>query len=168
MSKAPRKESTTDLQKRLAKAEKRRGYRQTTRKNSALVRAGVWKLQRDAQLRRIVQRYAELADLKDLKFRPALQTLAKISLLLERSYATIKRRESLLGDDAELCQSLDVLRRLADSQFKMLEAIGLLPNKPLPQEPDMEAAFQRIESLKRANRESRNGKDDKQPSAKTA
>ena len=154
---------TTDLQKRLAKAEKRRGYRQTTRKNSALVRAGVWKLQRDAQLRRIVQRYAELADLKDLKFRPALQTLAKLSLLLERSYMHLKQRKTLIDEDNELTKSIDVLRRLADSQFAMLKAIGLLPNAPLPQEPELDAVYDRIENMKRAR--NGDGKQEGKPEA---
>src|SRR5271154_6073128 len=76
---------------------------------SAAVRAK----KRDAQVRRVVQRYAEIADLRDVKYRPALQSLARVSILAERAYQHLKDRKSLLTDDGELCPSIDVFRRLA-------------------------------------------------------
>jgi hypothetical protein len=121
--------------------------------------AAARKLKRDAQARRVVQRYAEIADLRDVKYRPVLQSLARVSILAERSYEHLKDRKSLLTDEGELCPSIDVFRRLAATQLELLKAVGLLPTSVLPDHDanDIEAAYERIEKMKIV-REEGNGK----------
>jgi hypothetical protein len=60
-------------------------------------------------------RSAGLAGLEDLKWRPALQTLARVTLLVDRTYTILKERDSLIGKDGDLCRSIDVFRRPAAS-----------------------------------------------------
>jgi len=121
--------------------------------------AAARKLKRDAQVRRIVQRYAEIANLRDLRYRPVLASLARISILAERAYGHLKARKSLLADDGELCASIDVFRRLAATQLDLLKAVGLLPTSVLPDRDgqELEAAYERIEKMK-VVREEANGK----------
>jgi hypothetical protein len=75
----------------------------------------------------VASHYGELTGLKDLKFRPALLSLARITLLAERAYEVLKNRESLLNEKGELAESLDTFRRLALGQLQMLEMCGLTP-----------------------------------------
>ena len=82
---------------------------------------------RDQQVRRVVQRFAQLADLRDLKYRPALASLAKVTLLAERCYEHLRDRKSLLTEKGELCPSIDTFRRLIDSQSALLDQMGLTP-----------------------------------------
>ena len=127
-------------------------------KKGAMVRAYRWRLKRDEQVRRVVARFAQLADLEDLKYRPALRSLSKTTLLLERCYERLRDRKDLTNAKGELCASIDTFRRLADSQFAMLKAVGLLPNAPLPSADDFDAAFERIEGMKKLRDTGRNGK----------
>ena len=115
--------------------------------------AAKWRKRRDAQVNGRARRFAELSSLEDLKWRPALQTLARISLLAERAYQVLKERPSLLDEHGELCKSIDAFRRLAETQAVLLKAVGLMPGSTVAESPDkeIEAAYQRIESLKRVN-----------------
>jgi hypothetical protein len=63
----------------------------------------------------------------------------------------LRERESLLDKDGELCKSIDVFRRLAETQAVLLKSVGLVPGASLPYLPDgeVEAAFERIEAIKR-------------------
>ncbi len=83
--------------------------------------------QKDKQVASVARRFAALSNLEDLKFRPALQALARITLLAERAYLVLKERESLLDEHGELCKSIDAYRRLVDSQANLLDMIGLTP-----------------------------------------
>ncbi len=105
---------------------------------------------RDEQVRRRVVYFAGVSGLTDLKFRPALQALARLSMLTERSYEHLKGRESLLGADGELCRSLDTFRRLVDSQSTLLLRLGLMPGAEM-REPDFEAAFSRVAALQKVD-----------------
>lgn len=116
-----------------------------------LARGAAWRKTRDNQINGRVLRFAALSSLQDLRWRPALQSLARITLLMERSYAVLKERKSLLDERGELCPSIDVFRRLVDSQAGLLKAVGLMPTAVLPEplDKEIEAAFQRIEAIKR-------------------
>jgi hypothetical protein len=101
-------------------------------KKDALVRAErpsdrTKRRKRDQQVRRVVQRFAILADLRELRYRPALASLAKVTLLAERCYEHLRDRKSLLNEKGELAPSIDTFRRLIDSQAGMLDMIGLTP-----------------------------------------
>ena len=117
-----------------------------------LASAAARKKARDEQVRRKVARFVEISNLADLRFRPALASLARITILLERAYAHLKARKSLLNDCGELCLSIDVFRRLAETQSSLLKAAGLLPNIVSADNSgkEIEAAFERIEAMKRA------------------
>lgn len=122
---------------------------------------------RDEQVRRAVRRLATIAPhLADLKYRPALQSLARISLLVDRAYETLKGR-SLLDENGELRPSLDTLRRLIGTQSDLLKAVGLMPTSILPdghQHRTMDAVFARIAKV----REQREEHEDKQEPARAA
>ncbi len=98
--------------------------------------------------------------LTDPKYRPALQTAARLTLLVDRAYETLKSRASLLDDDGELVSSLDVFRRLADSQLAALKAVGLMPTSVLPDSAgagSLDAVFERIGRAKKARSEEPRG-----------
>jgi hypothetical protein len=82
---------------------------------------------KDKQVAGIAQNFARLTGLEDVKFRPALMSLARVSLLAERCYQVLKDRESLLNAKGELCESIDSFRRLALAQAQMLDMLGLTP-----------------------------------------
>jgi len=82
---------------------------------------------RDKQVAGVAFQYAKLTDLTDTKFRPALLSLARITLLAERAYQVLKDRPSLLNAKGELCESIDSFRRLALAQAQMLDMLGLTP-----------------------------------------
>jgi hypothetical protein len=84
--------------------------------------------QRDQRLRRIVRRCRILAPhLDNAAFGPVLQSFGRISLLLADSYEKIRGAE-LLGEDGELRPSIDTIRKLADTQAKLAEKLGLTPS----------------------------------------
>jgi hypothetical protein len=115
---------------------------------------------RDEQIRRKVQSLSELSNLADMKYRPVLQSLARISILTGRAYAHLKARKSLLNDDGELCNSIDAYRRLEETRLTLLKALGLTPSAVLPNGDgqEFEAAFERIEKMKVVRAEGNNGK----------
>jgi len=104
---------------------------------------------KDMQVQRLVKRFEGLARLDDPRYRPALQSLARITLLLERAYEHLKTCESLLTDKGELCSSVDVIRRLCESQASLLKMMGLTPTSVLPNQADreIEAAYERIAEM---------------------
>ncbi len=82
---------------------------------------------RDEQIRRGVRKARRLAPhLDNPVFLPLLQSFCCISLLLERGYQSLRDR-SLLDDEGELCASIDVVRRLAETQTRLAEKLGLTP-----------------------------------------
>jgi len=81
---------------------------------------------RDEVVRRLTKRYEKLAGTADEpRLRPAFRSLAIVTLMLERSYAALRDRESWLNSDMELCASLDSVRRLASTQSDLLRTCGL-------------------------------------------
>jgi hypothetical protein len=112
-------------------------------------RPSPWKLKRDGQVRNRMLRLTETTQLTDPRFRPLLGSLARISILVEQSFETLKQRPSLLDSRGELCSSIDTVRRLLDSQVAMLRLAGLTPTAVLPPDArEFEAVFARIEKMK--------------------
>ena len=106
-----------------------------------------------------MRRLIETTSLTDLRYRPLLAPLARISILVEQSFETLKKRESLLDAKGELCSSIDTVRRLLDSQVGMLRLAGLTPTAVLPPDSrEYEAVFDRIEKMKTVRNEQPNGK----------
>jgi hypothetical protein len=91
------------------------------------VHAKLVRRRKDKQVAGVAQNFARLTGLEDVKFRPALMSLARVSLLAERAYQVLKERDSLLDEHGELCKSIDVFRRLAESQANLLDLLGLTP-----------------------------------------
>jgi hypothetical protein len=84
--------------------------------------------ERDQRLRRVVRRCRSLAPhLENQAFAPVLQSFGRISLLLADSYEKLRGTE-LLGEDGELRPSIDTIRKLADTQAKLAEKLGLTPS----------------------------------------
>ena len=112
------------------------------------------KSQRDAQVKRKVSRYVSITQLRDVRFRPLLNTLARVTILLERTYAHLRDRENLASQSGELTRSIDTVRRLADTQLRFLQAIGLTPMSSMPEplrdgsDDGIEAALTRMERIK--------------------
>src|SRR5438552_2382110 len=101
--------------------------------------------QRDQRLRRIVRQCRRLAPhLDNPAFGPVLQSFGRVSLLLADGYEKI-RGADLLNEDGELRASIDTVRKLADTQVKLAEKLGLTPAtlKTLGREKpvDLAAAF---------------------------
>ena len=83
---------------------------------------------RDQQIRRLVRRLqVEVPHLDDWRFLPLLRSYARLSLLLERSYQVIRDSETLLGEDGEIRSSIDVIRRMSETQSRLAEKLGLTP-----------------------------------------
>lgn len=82
---------------------------------------------RDQQLRRFCQRLRTLAPhLDNPAFAPLIQSYAKVSLLLARSYETLRAGE-LTGPDGEIRSSVDACRRLAETAARLARELGLTP-----------------------------------------
>jgi hypothetical protein len=104
---------------------------------------------RDMKVRRRAMRLGNLADLTDLRYRPILADVALVGLLLENAYAAIQKRESLLNESGEICSSVDTIRRLADSYAGLLKLIGLTPLSVTDPKASLDAAFERINSMRK-------------------
>lgn len=128
-------------------------FTQAEHRAGGAAHAAIMKKRKGRAVTALAIRYAGLAGLEDLKWRPALQTLARVTLLVDRTYSVLKERETLIGKDGDLCRSIDVFRRLAETQPVLLKSVGLIPGAPMPTLPDgeIEAAYQRIDALKRVN-----------------
>jgi uncharacterized membrane protein YccC len=118
-------------------------------RQGGLASAAAKRKDRDQQIRRQVQQFVKVSTLSDLRWRPLLGALARVTILADRAYRHLKDRKSLLTEDGELCPSIDVFRRLAETQSSLLKLAGLTPTAKLSEQPDYEAAFQRIEAMKR-------------------
>jgi hypothetical protein len=107
---------------------------------------------RDQRTRRLVRVIERLSPtLSDPRYRPALQTAARLTLLVEATYQAIKDR-GLINEDGSLYGGLDVFRRLADSQLSALKSLGLSPSSILPQNPgerSFDAVYERIERVRK-------------------
>jgi hypothetical protein len=83
---------------------------------------------RDEQVRRFARRLRQIAPhLNDLRFGPLVSSFARISILLERAYATLKDRDLISPETDELRTSIDTVSRLIGQQVKLAAALGLSP-----------------------------------------
>jgi len=120
---------------------------------------------RDQKIRRAVRRLATIGNLTDLRYRPALQATARLSILLDTAYEHLKARESLLDENDELSSSLDTYRRLSDSFLAALKSLGLTPTSVLPDgDRSLDAVFERIGKAKRAREKEPDGPATPSPS----
>jgi hypothetical protein len=113
----------------MKKKQKQLGHKIATAVHSAggIARAKQLRRRKDKMVNGVAQHYAAITNLTDIKFRLALVSLARITLLAERAYEVLKNRHSLLNDKGELCESNDSFRRLALGQVQMLDMLGLTP-----------------------------------------
>ncbi len=82
---------------------------------------------RDQQVRRFVARIRTLAPHCDNPvFAGSLAAFARVTLMLERSYAFIRDKD-VVGEDGELRPSVDTVRRLAETQSRLAKELGLTP-----------------------------------------
>jgi hypothetical protein len=85
------------------------------------------KVRRDQQIRRLARRLQALAPHLDRQeYAPLVRSFARITLLIERAYLTLRDRE-LLSDEGELRPSLDIFRRLTSTQAQLARELGLSP-----------------------------------------
>ena len=109
------------------------------------------RVKRDQQVRRAVRRLATTAPhLDDPKYRPALVSLARTTLLVDRMYQALGK-DSLLDEQGEFRSSIDVLRRMIGTQADLLKSLGLMPTSILPdssQHRTLDAVFERIERVR--------------------
>jgi hypothetical protein len=113
-------------------------------------KAETMRAMRDAQTRRVMARLAKISNLPDLKYRPVLLALARVSVLASRAYKHLKDRDSLLDEKGQLCSSIDTFRRLTSTQLDLFKAVGLTPSALLSadrNDREILAAVQRIENL---------------------
>jgi hypothetical protein len=106
---------------------------------------------RDQQVRRLTSKYERLSGTVDPRLRPAFRSLAIVTLMLERSYQTLRDRESLLNDNGELCVSLDAVRRLCSTHADLLRTCGLTVASTLSDRGDrsLDAVFERISKVRK-------------------
>ena len=82
---------------------------------------------RDQQVRRFVARIRTLAPHCDNPvFAGALAAFARITIMLERSYAFLRDKD-VVGANGELRPSVDTVRRLAETQSRLAKELGLTP-----------------------------------------
>ena len=113
------------------------------------------RVRRDQQIRRTVRRLATLGNLADPRWRPALVSLARTTVLLDRMYEALRDRP-LLDDKGELRSSIDVLRRMISTQQSLLGSLGLLPTSVLPDNAaakTLDAVFERMEKVRQQREE---------------
>jgi hypothetical protein len=125
-------------------------------------KAETMRAMRDAQTRRVMYRLAKITGLPDVKYRPVLLALARVSVLASRSFKYIKDRESLGDSDGNLINAIDTFRRLTSTQLDLLKAVGLTPSSLLStdrNDREILAAVERIENLTDA-REDANGEQE--------
>jgi hypothetical protein len=122
-----------------------------TETSIAAVRTRAATRKRDQKIRRLVRHIQNLSNLADPRYRPALQTAARLTLLVDRAYELLKDK-SLLEDDGSMYSGLDVFRRLCDSQLAALKSLGLLPTSVIPEnaaDKSLDAVYQRIAATKK-------------------
>lgn len=85
------------------------------------------RVKRDQQIRRLARRLQTLAPHLDRpEYAPLVRSFARITLLIERAYQTLRDGE-LLSDQGELRPSLDIFRRLTSTQAQLARELGLSP-----------------------------------------
>ena len=83
---------------------------------------------RDQQIRRFVRGLRSIAPhVDEPQFAPLLRSYAMITMMIERSYATLRARELISPKSDELRSSIDVLGRLIGQQSKLAAALHLTP-----------------------------------------
>jgi len=112
---------------------------------------------RDEQVRRKVRSIARLGNLADLRYRPALQSLARLMLLGDRLYLTLKDSD-LVKEDGSAIGALESYVRICNSTGTLLKSLGLLPTSILPDDRagSLDAVFERISKVRKV----REGADD--------
>jgi hypothetical protein len=84
-------------------------------------------LKKDQRVRRAIRKAIEIAPhLDEQVFTPILEGFARVSILFQDAYESI-RNQSLIGPDGELRSSIEVVRRLAETQARLAERLGLTP-----------------------------------------
>lgn len=111
-------------------------------------------IRHDHELAKIARRFRRLdRTLDDPRMGPALRVLARVHSLAEEVTARLADM-GLLDEDGELKPSLEMARRLADTEMRLLGALGLTPaamragraRPPI----DFDAVYARIEEARRA------------------
>ncbi len=83
---------------------------------------------RDQRVRRACRQILVVAPhLDDPKYRPLIQSFARISLLSVDGFEHLRER-GLVGENGELRSSVDVFQRLVNTQMKLAEKLGLTPS----------------------------------------
>ena len=100
----------------------------------------------------------------DPKYRPGFQMAAKILLVKERVYLSLKDRE-LINADGSVIGAVESFRRLCDSASAALKALGLLPSSVLPDDRagSLDAVFERISKVRKTREGA--GNDEQKPAA---
>jgi hypothetical protein len=76
---------------------------------------------RDQRVRRACRQVLVVAPhLDDAKYRPLIQSFARISILGSDAFELLRER-GLVNDDGELRSSVDVFQRLVNTQMKFAE-----------------------------------------------
>jgi hypothetical protein len=82
---------------------------------------------RDHRVRLFRRRLIRAApNIDDQKFGPVILSFCRISILSMDSYEFLRKR-GLVNADGELRASVDVYRKLVDTQLRMAERLGLTP-----------------------------------------
>lgn len=108
---------------------------------------------RDEKIRRRIRKARKLAPhLENPIFLPLLQSFCRVSLLVERGYESLQNG-SLLDADGELRASIDVVRRLAETQTRLAEKLGLTPStlRALSREKVVDLAAELAETVEFTN-----------------
>ncbi len=83
---------------------------------------------RDMQVRAAIRRLRSLAGhLEDRRYLPLLRSFCEISLLIEKSYSHLRDESLISAETGEIRGSVDVLRRLMDTQRGLARELGLSP-----------------------------------------
>jgi len=84
---------------------------------------------RDELIRASIRRLRRLdSRLDDARYLPLLRSYCEISLLIEMGYAAIRDGPILSPETNELRSSLDLLRRMMDTQRSLGRELGLSPS----------------------------------------
>jgi hypothetical protein len=86
------------------------------------------KKKRDIQVTRLAQKLRRLApQLEDASFWPVLLSFSRITLLSERLYAELRKREKLVSPTGATPSVLDGFRRMVSEQRMLAFELGLVP-----------------------------------------
>ena len=83
---------------------------------------------RDQQIQRMTAHLRRLAPhLGNYLFTPTIHAFCRITITLERSYATIRDESLISTETGELRSSVDTVRKLAETQSRLARELGLTP-----------------------------------------